>query len=81
MYENYLNYEEEDIRNWLSSVQVEVQTSVGRLSAMDRATMTEDDINGICQVLSQAGCREATFEPFITSRHKLPFAWRLSAVK
>ena len=81
MYENYLNYEEEDIRSWLSNVQVEIQTSVGRLSAMDKATMTEAEIGDICQALLQAGCQKATFESFITSRHELPFAWSLSAVK
>ncbi len=81
MYQNYLSYEEEDILNWLRGVQVEVQTSVGRLSAMDKATMVEDDVVAVCETLSLAGCREATYEPFTTSRHELPLAWSLSATK
>ncbi|MCZ6616671.1 MAG: class I SAM-dependent methyltransferase, partial [Gammaproteobacteria bacterium] len=81
MYENYLNYREQDILNWLRDVQVEVRTSAGRLSEMDKAAMSEEEVVSVCRALSLAGCRNARYEPFTTSRHELPLAWSLSASK
>lgn len=81
LFEQREQYADEDIFNWLHTMQSDVERNISRLEHMCDAASTQTDIEAHCSRMHEAGCSEVSFEPFMLEGYDQPLAWAISANK
>ncbi len=81
LYERRAEYAQEDITNWLESMEADVEHNVLRLEHMCRAASNTAAMDAVTEQLKAMGCRSVNCVPMTLEKHDLPLAWELTATR
>ena len=79
MHRHIQRYEPSEVLDWLQNMNLQFEDYVNRISAMSAAALDEKDFEGICNIVSAAGCTVLQSGPLFAPGVARPLAWALLA--
>jgi SAM-dependent methyltransferase len=79
MHQRIQHYEPAEVLGWLQDMERQLEDYVARMSTMHAAALDESAFDGICEVVTGAGCAIVESGPLFAPGEQRPLAWALLA--